>query len=291
MSDITHMKDTCPSAAQSALLANPHAAPASFQDVVCLVVDSMVYYRIWDDALCHAKYRTTRDNFILISTHVHTSQTSQCSSQCTLYRRFVAAQKQLCTSASVIYDWQPLLGGATGFTSAQEQALAVPAVCTSATHCITRAMRFRTAQADAGKPARDAGISATFSIQRDGILCEETWYGNIQNIVSLDLSHSTGSTIFFSVKWYNRNLVKKDPVSHGLRVIQCNGDASDFSAGDPLISVDKVNEQVLFGEIPFSMSKVRSPHLWVFSDVSSSQVTADHLMHDPQAELEIDIDL
>ena len=79
MSDITHMKDTCPSAAQSELLANPHAAPASFKDVVCLVVDSMMYYRIWDDALCHAEYRTTQDNFILISTHVHTSQTSQCS--------------------------------------------------------------------------------------------------------------------------------------------------------------------------------------------------------------------
>ena len=188
-----------------------------------------------------------------------------------------------------------MLGGTTGFTSAQEQALAMPAVCTSATHCITRAMRFRTAQADAGKAARDAGVSATFSIQRDGIPCEETWYGagDIQKILSLDLSHSTGSTIFFSVKWYNRNLVKKDPVSHGasLRIIQCNGDASDFSAGDPFISVDKVNERVFFGEIPFSVSKVHSPHLWVFSDVSSSQVIADHLMHDPQEELEIDIDL
>ena len=93
---------------------------------------------------------------------------------------------------------------------------------------------------------------------RDGILCEETWYGNIQKILSLDLSRNTGSTIFFSVKWY---------------------------------SMDKVNEQVFFGEIPFSVSRVHSPHLWVFSDVSSSQVIADHLMHNPQEELEIDINL
>lgn len=59
-----------------------------------------------------------------------------------------------------------MLGDTTGFTSAQEQALAVPAFCTSATHSISRAMWFRSAQADAGKAARDAGVSATFSSQR-----------------------------------------------------------------------------------------------------------------------------
>ena len=152
-------------------------------------------------------------------------------------------------------------------------------------------MVFRTVAADKQKVTKDAGVSATFGAVRNGRRHDDTWYGNIHKILSLDLCHDTCKIIFFHVKWFDRPLVCKDPVSQQLRIIKCTGEASDFTSNDPFISADKIDEKVFYGRIPSRLTGTHLPPLWVFSDLSSSHIIADHLLQEPQQEMDTDTDL
>ena len=156
-------------------------------------------------------------------------------------------------------------------------------------------MTFRTASADKHKATQDSGVSAVFDIDRklqgEGELEKETWYSVLQEVMSFELMYSQSASTFFSVKWFNRDLLCRDPISKTLRIIKCTGDASDYTVGDPIISADSVNEKVSYGRIPFSQSHVHLPYLWVFRDVSSSFLLSEQMVHEAQEELEVDIDL
>ena len=77
----------------------------------------------------------------------------------------------------------------------------MPSACRSTTHCITTAMQSRTRAADKRKVTKDAGISARFTVDYGKRLCLDTWYGNIQQILSVGLRHNTFLSMSNDMTW------------------------------------------------------------------------------------------
>ncbi len=137
-------------------------------------------------------------------------------------------------------------------------------------------MNFRAERVDKDKVYQDSGVAASM-IGVDGTLC--TWYGVIELILDVALSHVTAPAVFFLVRWYKPDLVAPDPKCRNVLLIQASATDGAFLEQSSFVSADKVVQQVCFTRVPDMISHGH-PWIWVLQYESSSFLTAPHLLQE-----------